>query len=129
MYDPRENTSARDWTASPVSGSRLADVPIYVLSSSQTFSAAEYFAYNLKMLKRATIVGETTRGGQHSGVFQRINGHFGVAVQEVAAINPFPVQGWEIIGVEPDVKVPRREALDAAMKLAESRRRGPSSLR
>lgn len=105
-----------------MSGSRLTRIPVHVLSSSQTFSAAEYFAYNLKMMKRATIVGETTRGGQHSGVFQRIDDHFGVAVQQVAPINLFPVKGWEIIGVEPDVKVSRREALDTAMKLAESRR-------
>jgi hypothetical protein len=122
MYDPRENTSVQDWTPSPVYGSRLTRIPIYLLSSSQTFSAAEYFTYNLKMLKRATIVGERTRGGQHSGVFQRIDDHFGVAVQQVAPLNPFPVKGWELIGVAPDVKVPRREALDVARKLAESQR-------
>jgi hypothetical protein len=32
------------------------------------------------------------------------------------------VKGWEVIGIEPDVKVSRREAVDAARKLAESRR-------
>ena len=43
----------------------MPDVPVYVLTSSRTFSAAEEFTYNLKNLKRATIVGETTGGGAH----------------------------------------------------------------
>jgi C-terminal processing protease CtpA/Prc len=38
-------------TASPVAGNKLADKPVYVLTSSSTQSAAEYFVYNLKMLK------------------------------------------------------------------------------
>jgi len=124
LYDPREVTSPRAWTASPVPDSRLADTPVYILTSSRTLSAAEYFTYNLKMLKRATIVGETTGGAQHSGVFHGIADHFGVAIQQVVSINPFAVKGWESIGVEPDVKVPRSEALEAAKKLAESRSRG-----
>jgi C-terminal processing protease CtpA/Prc len=33
---------------------------IIFLTSSRTISAAEEFAYDLKMLKRATLVGETT---------------------------------------------------------------------
>jgi hypothetical protein len=37
--------------------------------------------------------------------------------------NPYPVKGWEVIGIEPDVRVSSTEALDAARKLAESRLR------
>jgi len=43
----------------------MTDVPIFVLTSHRTFSAAEEFTYNLKHLNRATIVGETTGGGAH----------------------------------------------------------------
>ena len=76
------------------------------------------------MLKRATIVGETTAGHQHSGAFHRITDHFGMGIQEAAPPdNPFPVKGWEVIGIEPDVKVSRAEAFDAARKLAESQAR------
>ena len=39
--------------------------PVYVLTSSLTFSAAEEFTYNLKALKRATVVGEKTGGEAH----------------------------------------------------------------
>ena len=46
---------------------RYLDKPVYVLTSKRTFSGAEEFTYNLKNLKRATIVGETTGGGANPG--------------------------------------------------------------
>ena len=52
---------------SPIPGNKLVDKPVYVLTSSRTQSAADYFVYNLKMLKRVTLVGEKTAGHQHSG--------------------------------------------------------------
>ncbi len=97
---------------------------MYVLTSSRTQSAAEYFVYNLKMLKRATVVGETTAGHQHSGAFHRIDDHFGMGIQEaVPPDNPYPVKGWEIIGIEPDVNVSRADAFEAARRIIESRAR------
>jgi hypothetical protein len=72
------------------------------------------------MLNRATVVGATTAGHQHSGAFHRISDHFGMGIQEAAPPdNPYPVKGWEVIGIEPDVMVSNSEALDAARKLAE----------
>ena len=53
------------WTQAYVPGKKMPDVPLYVLTSSYTFSGAEEFTYNLKNLKRATIIGETTGGGAH----------------------------------------------------------------
>jgi len=126
MYDPRPDSPVPTRTLSPVAGNKLADKAIYVLTSSRTQSAAEYFAYNLKMLKRATLVGEPTAGHQHSGAFRRVNDHFGMGIQESARPdNPYPVKGWEVIGVEPDVKASRSDALRVARELAESRRRTP----
>lgn len=120
MYDPRPDSPVPARTASPVSGNKLVDKPVYVLTSSGTQSAAEYFVYNLKMLKRATVVGETTAGHQHSGAFHRITDHFGMGIQEaVPPDNPYPVKGWEVIGIEPDVTVSRTEAFQAARKLVE----------
>jgi C-terminal processing protease CtpA/Prc len=122
LWDPRPHTIVPAETASPVASNMLADKPVYVLTSSTTASAAEYFVYNLKMLKRATIVGEKTAGQQHSGVFHRVTDHIGMGIQEESpAPNPFDVKGWETIGVEPDLKVSRDEALDTAKKLAESK--------
>ena len=66
-YNPRATSPAQRVTDSPVPGSRLANKPVFVLTSSRTFSGAEHFTYNLKTLKRATIIGETTSGASHTG--------------------------------------------------------------
>ena len=116
LYNPRESTSARSYTHSPVAGNKLADKPAYVLTSRRTMSAAEQFTYNLKMLKRATIVGETTAGQAHAGVFHRIDDHFGIGVTEVKPHNPFGSRDWEGTGVQPDVSVPAAEALARAQE-------------
>ena len=98
MYDPRESPTQQSWTLSPVAGNRLADKPVYVLTSRSTVSAAEQFCYDLKMLKRVTLVGETTRGSAHAGVFHRIDDHFGMGIPETKAINPFSNTDWEGVG-------------------------------
>jgi len=123
FYNPRENTTRESWTHSPVPGNRLADKPVYILTSSRTISGAEQFCYDLKMLKRATLVGEKTAGSAHSGVFYRIDDHFGMGIPETKAINPFSTTDWAEVGVEPDVRVNAPEALETAEKLAESRLR------
>jgi C-terminal processing protease CtpA/Prc len=120
-YNPREATSEHSWTQSPVAGSDLADKPVFVLVSSHTFSGAEQFAYDLKMLKRAKLVGETTAGAAHAGVFHRLDDHFGMGIPEVKAINPYSSIDWAEVGVEPDVKSPDNSALDVALKLALAR--------
>lgn len=121
MYSPRESTTQRSWTQSPVSGNKLADKPAYILTSGSTFSAAEHFSYDLKMLKRATVVGETTGGGAHSGVFHRIDEHFGMGIPEAKPINPFSKSDWAVVGVVPDVKVKAGDALETAVKLAQTK--------
>jgi hypothetical protein len=118
MYNPRENTTDQSWTRSPVPGSKLADKPLYLLTSSRTISGAEQFSYNFKMLKRATLVGETTHGSAHSGVIYRVGDHFGIAIPEVSPINPYSRSDWEGVGVEPDVKVNAADALATAVALA-----------
>jgi hypothetical protein len=121
MYGPRGAPTVDSWTRSPVAGNKLADKPVYVLTSSTTWSGAEQFSYDLKMLKRATLVGETTRGGAHAGVFHRIDDHFGIGIPEEKAINPFGKADWEGVGVEPDVQVKAADAFETALKLAETR--------
>jgi hypothetical protein len=85
-----------------------------VLTSKRTFSAAEEFTYNLKTLKRATIVGETTGGGAHPGGTQVATDRFTVWVPQGRAINPITNTNWEGTGVEPDIKVAASDALETA---------------
>jgi len=120
IYNPRENTTRASWTT-PVPRNKLGDKPVYLLTSSRTASAAEQFAFNLKMLRRAAVVGETTSGNSHAGVFRRIGERFGVTMREAKPINPYGELDWEGMGVEPHVKVDEAQAMDRALRLAWSR--------
>lgn len=46
---------------------RLRNAPLYYLTSTKTASAGEHLALALKRTKRATLIGETTRGAGHYG--------------------------------------------------------------
>ena len=120
FYNRGENSTEQSWTMPPVPGNRLADKPVFVLTSPSTFSAAEAFSYDLKMLKRATLVGETTSGRGHMGMGHRIDDHFTIRIPGVKVINPISKTNWEGRGVEPDVKVNVGDALATAEKLAET---------
>ena len=106
------------WTLPYVPGKRLPSIPVYVLTSHRTFSGAEEFSNNLKVLKRATIIGEVTGGGAHPVTGHRIDDRFTIGVPFARAINPVTKTNWEGVGVEPDVKVPAADALTTAQALA-----------
>jgi retinol-binding protein 3 len=118
LYFRPSNDTHQWWTLPYVPGKRLVGKDVYVLTSHYTFSAAEEFTYDLKNLKRATIVGEVTGGGAHPGGPVRINDHFFVGVPSGRAINPYSKTDWEGTGVEPDVKVPSDRALKTAHLMA-----------
>ena len=118
LYNRTENSTTQYWTLPYVPGKRLTGKPVFVLTSKRTFSGAEEFSYNLKNLKRATIIGETTGGGAHPVSGHRIDDHFMIGVPFARAINPISKTNWEGAGVEPDVKVPAAQALEVAKKMA-----------
>jgi hypothetical protein len=125
IYNRKEDKTTEYWTLRDVPGARLADKPVFVLTSKRTFSGAEAFAYDLKNLKRATIIGETTGGGAHPVSGHRIDDHFMIGVPFARAINPISKTNWEGTGVDPDVKSPAGEALDVAKKMAAEQIRKP----
>ena len=115
FYIRETDTTRQFFTSAEVQGRRYGpDKPVFVLTSNRTFSAAEEFTYNLKNLKRATIVGETTGGGAHPGGVRRITEHFGIWLPNGRAINPITKTNWEGVGIEPDIKVEAAQALHAA---------------
>lgn len=119
LYSPIDNTTKDSWTNSPVVGSNLMHKPVFVLTSSHTISAAEEFTFNLKMLKRATIIGETTAGGAHAASLHPIGDNLYLGTVDVRPINPYSKHDWNQIGIDPDVKVSAAEALNKAVELAE----------
>lgn len=96
----------------------LKTVPLFLLTSQKTFSAAEWFAYDMKVRKRATIVEEPTGGGARSVDLFKLNDQLEIYIPTSRAINPITGGNWEGTGVLPDVPVPSEAALDKAMELA-----------
>lgn len=118
LYFRPKDTTEQYWTLKEIKGKRMPDVPVYVLTSSYTFSGAEEFSYNLKNLKRATIVGETTGGGAHPGGMNIVDDNFTIFVPVGRAINPITKTNWEGTGVTPDVEIISSKALTKAHILA-----------
>lgn len=115
FYVRKGDRTEQFWTQAYVSGERMAAVPVFVLTSSYTFSGAEEFSYNLKNMKRATIVGETTGGGAHPVQSYPVEGYdVTVALPFGRAVNPISGTNWEGVGVAPDIAVPAAAALDTA---------------
>jgi C-terminal processing protease CtpA/Prc len=118
LYWRHEDRTEEYWTLPDVPGPRIGEKPVYVVTSHKTFSAGEEFAYNLQVLKRATLIGETTPGGAHPGSPFRLYPHFEVFIPMGRAINPVTGENWESVGVTPDIPVPADKALDKAHILA-----------
>jgi hypothetical protein len=118
LWNRRTGETEEFWTNPDVPGRKFTTQPVYVLTSSRTFSGGEEFSYNLKTLKRATLVGETTGGGAHPVRAESLDDRFTIFVPDARAINPITRTNWEGVGVEPDVKVPAAKALSTARKLA-----------
>ncbi len=118
LYWREGNRTDEFWTRKDLAGKRYLNKDVYVLTSKRTFSGAEEFTYNLKNLKRATIIGETTGGGAHPGGGFRVTEHFGMFVPTGRAISPITKTNWEGTGVTPDISVPADQALLTARVMA-----------
>jgi hypothetical protein len=111
------NTMVRQSVAEVV-GPRRTDVPLYVLTSQGTASAAEEFTFVLKNAKRATIVGDRTAGAGHMVSFNGIGNHFAVGISITRVMDARTGLEWEGAGVQPDVRVAPEQALEVAQAAA-----------
>jgi retinol-binding protein 3 len=112
-----ERNLTQSWTLPYAHGKRYVK-PVYILTSHGTPSAAEEFAYDLQVLKRATIVGETTRGGANPGGRHRLGDHFQAFIPNGQAINPVTKSNWEGVGITPDIAVSQEDTLRTAHRTA-----------
>jgi len=112
------NTTQQSWSTAYLPCPRFVGKPLYVLTSSKTLSGAEEFAYDLKNLKRATVVGETIGGAAHPGAVIELDDDFTLNIPWGRAISPITGTDWEATGVEPDIAVPTDNALATAYQLA-----------
>jgi tetratricopeptide (TPR) repeat protein len=117
-YSREEDFLTEFWTVKQIEGERRTDVPLFLLTSRATFSAAEMFAYDMAVRNRATLVGDSTGGGAHSVDLYQIDDRFEIYIPTARAVNPVTSGNWERAGVIPDVLVPAELALDTAIALA-----------
>ena len=118
FYWRASDSTTEFWTLERVDGEKRTSVPVYVLTSKDSFSAAEEFAYNLQHLGRAMIVGEVTKGGANPWQFFELGDGFRAGIPIAKAINPVTLGNWEHIGVQPDYPVAANDALAVAHRSA-----------
>lgn len=119
LVTPSEGTRRQFWTVPLLPGPRFGgSKPIWVLTSSSSFSGAEELAYDLQQLGRATIVGERTGGGAHPREGFKLHSRLEATIPIMRAENPVSGTNWEGVGVVPDIDLPAAEAFDAAYRLA-----------
>jgi peptidase S41-like protein len=117
IFDAGTGETKQFWTLAHVPGDRYLDRPVYVLTSAQTFSGGEDFAYSLQAQGRAEVIGETTGGGAHPTDTIPVTPTLAVSVPNARSINPVTGTNWEGTGVTPNVAVPA----DAAFGIAYGR--------
>lgn len=115
FYVRERDETEQYWTQAHIDGQRMSDVPVWVLTSRRTFSAGEGFAYQLKHLDRATVIGERTAGGAHPTRDHAVeNAGVVMRLPYGRAVNPITGTNWEGVGVEPHIQVPLEQALGRA---------------
>lgn len=117
-YNRPKDELTQSWTLPFLPGERRPEVDLYILTSSKSFSAAEGFSYQLKHLKRATIVGEKTAGGAHLTGSVIATDKFFVRIPQGRTISPITNGDWEGVGVMPDIEVSADQALKTSHEVA-----------
>ena len=102
------------WSLPYLPGSRYLDRPVYVLTSSRTFSGGEDLCYTLQALGRAEVIGETTGGGAHPTRPFPISAAVHIAIPFARSVNPVTGTNWQGTGVVPDTPVPADQAYSTA---------------
>lgn len=114
----RYNDHTQEYRTVEVNGQKRPDIPVFILTSNRSFSAAEDFPYTMQSHRRATIVGEVTRGGAHPTRSHDLPGGFRIRIPFARSVNPVTQSNWEGVGVIPNVRVPEEAALEKAKELA-----------
>jgi hypothetical protein len=117
-YSRLDGRLSEIWTMRDIGMEPRTDVPLFIIAGPNTFSAAEAFAYDLKTRKRATIVGEPTKGGAHSVDMFGIDDQFEFYISTARGVSPVTGGNWEGTGVIPDIAVPSSAALETAVREA-----------
>ncbi|MDX1491703.1 MAG: S41 family peptidase [Pseudohongiellaceae bacterium] len=118
IYWKETDTVEEFWTNPVLNGAWYGtERPLVILTSANTFSAAEAFTYAMQAFGRAEIVGETSLGGANPGGIQHVAETFNLFVPNGRAFSAVTGKNWEGVGVTPNYPVPADKALKEGHKL------------
>ena len=106
------------YTTVDVPGTKLPNIPLYILVNARTASAGESLAYMLKHLKRATVIGETTAGAGNGAMTHTLNHRFDITIASETTINAITKTSFEKVGVIPNIKTDDEKAYDKGYRMA-----------
>ncbi len=86
-------------------------MPLYILTSRRTFSAAESFAYTLQSMKKAVIIGNTSKGGAHATRSFSMGNGFVAFIPYSREENVITKTDWEGVGVIPDIETEEQNCI------------------
>ncbi|GIJ48988.1 interphotoreceptor retinoid-binding protein [Virgisporangium aliadipatigenens] len=119
IYERATDRIRQAWTSAYLPGPRYgAERPLYVLIGPKTFSGGEALAYDLQQMRRATLIGEPTRGGAHPRIGLRLADHFEATIPTGRSVHPVTGENWEGVGVRPDVRCLAGDAALMAFDMA-----------
>jgi hypothetical protein len=113
-YDRLADATTEEFITPQPKEKQLSDVDLYILTSRVTISAAEALAYNLKYLRKAKVIGETSAGAANPGRVTRLNNLFTAFIPNRHAANVVTGTNWEGTGVPVDIPCPAEDALRIA---------------
>jgi hypothetical protein len=91
------------------------EMPLFILVSERTASAAEGVAYTLQQLKRALVIGRATKGMANPGEQFPLDDRFYITVPTTLIKNAVSGTNWEGTGVAPDIVIGPDKALTKAL--------------
>lgn len=113
-YNRLTDTTAEEFITPQPKEKQLPDMDLYILTSKSTVSAAEALAYNLKYLREAKVIGETSAGAANPGRVTRLNSLFTAFIPNRHGMNVVTGTNWEGTGVSVDIACPAEDALRIA---------------
>jgi hypothetical protein len=116
-YDREMDRTSKNYVLQTVKGKKVPGKKLYILTSGNTFSAGEAFAYFMKNLKRATVIGEVTAGAAHGQKPFIVNDKVVIHLPFERGVDALTKTDWEGVGVQPDVVVKADKALAKAQEM------------
>jgi len=114
FYNRQSNQLTEIWTRVDTSQINFTKMPLYILVSERTASAAEEFCYDLQNQHHAIIIGNVTAGAAHPTM--ELDATNGIVLYNpyARAINPVTKTNWEGVGVKPEINSTTEKALEVA---------------